>query len=93
MRLKGKHITITNENWTSKKIENYAVLTAHCIEGGKFKSCVLHFEHHRGRNREEDIGREFSQIFDNYGFDLSYIFFCCHRYYRQHEYFWLLSTK
>ena len=50
------------------------MLTAHCIEGGKFKSCVLHFEHHRGRNREEDIGREFSQIFEDYGFDLSYFF-------------------
>ena len=34
---------------------------------------MLHFEHHRGRTRGEDIGRELSQIFDDYGFDLSYI--------------------
>ena len=47
--------------------------TSHWIEGGKFKSCVLRFEHHRVRTRGKDIGREFSQIFDNYGFDLSYI--------------------
>ena len=49
------------------------MLTAHWVEGGKFKSCVLNFEHHRGRKIGEDIGREFSQIFDDYGFDLSYI--------------------
>ena len=36
---------------------------------------MLHFEHHRGRIRGEDIGIEFSQIFDDYGFDLSYIVF------------------
>ena len=34
---------------------------------------MLHFEHHRGITRGEDIGREFSQIFDDYGLDLSYI--------------------
>ena len=34
---------------------------------------MLHFEHHGKRNRGEGIGREFSQIFDDYGFDLSYI--------------------
>ena len=49
------------------------MLTAHWIEGGELKSCVLHFEHHRGRTRGEYIGREFSQIFDDYGFYFSYI--------------------
>ena len=34
---------------------------------------MLHFEHHRGRTRGEDIGREFGQIFDNCGFYLIYI--------------------
>ena len=55
--LKGKYISINTDHWTSNKTENYDVLTAHYIEGGKFKSCVLHFEHHRGRTRGEDIGR------------------------------------
>ena len=50
------------------------MLTAHWIEGGKLKGFVLHFERNRGRTRGEDIGREFSQIFDDYGSDLSYIF-------------------
>ena len=49
------------------------MLTAHWIEGGKFKSSVLHFEHHRGRIKGTYLGREFSKIFDDYGFDLSYI--------------------
>ena len=71
--LKGKYISITTDHWTSNKADNCAVLTANWIEGGKFKSCVLHFEHHSGRTRVEDIGREFSQIFNNYGFRLSYI--------------------
>ena len=34
---------------------------------------MLRFDHHRGRTRGEDIVREFSQIFDNYGFNVSYI--------------------
>ena len=71
--LKGKYISMTTDHWTSKESENNAVLTSHCIEGRKFRSCMLHFEHHRGRTRGEDIGREFSQIFDDSGFDLSYI--------------------
>ena len=29
--LKGKYISITTDQWTSKKKENYAVLTAHWI--------------------------------------------------------------
>ena len=55
--LKGTNISINTDHWTSNKTENYDVLTAHYIEGGKLKSCVLHFEHHRGRTRGEDIGR------------------------------------
>ena len=51
------------------------MLIDHIIEGGKLKSCVLHFKHHKGRSRGDDVGRDFSQIFDNYGFDLSYIVF------------------
>ena len=73
LELKGKYISITTDHWTSKKTENYAVLTAHWIEGGNFKNSVLHFEHHRGRTKGTDLGREFSKIFDDYGFDLSYI--------------------
>ena len=34
---------------------------------------MLYFEHHRGRTKGTDLGREFSKIFDDYGFDLSYI--------------------
>ena len=34
---------------------------------------MLYFEHHSGRTKETDLGREFSKIFDDYGFDLSYI--------------------
>ena len=49
--MKGKYFYIATYHWTSKKIDNYAVLTAKCIEGGKFKSCLFHFEHHRGRTR------------------------------------------
>ena len=71
--LKGQYISITTDHWTSNKTKNCAVLTAHWVEGRKFKSCMLHFEHHSGRTRVEDIGREFSQIFEDYGFDLSYI--------------------
>ena len=71
--LKGKYIPITTDHCNSKKTENYAVLTAHWIEGGKFKSCVLYFEHHRGRTIGEDTKREFSQVFEDYSFDLSYI--------------------
>ena len=53
--LKGKYISITTDHWTSKKTDNYSVLTAHWIGGGKFKSFVLRFEHHRGKTRGEDI--------------------------------------
>ena len=55
--LKGRYISITTDHWNSKKTENYSVLTSHWLEGGKFKSYVLNFEHCRGRNRGEDIGR------------------------------------
>ena len=51
LELKVKYISITTDHWTSKKTDNYAVLKAHWIEGGKIKSCVLHFENHRGRTR------------------------------------------
>ena len=71
--LKGKSISITTDHWTSKQIENCAVLIDHWIEGGKLKSWVLHFEHHRGRTRGDYVGREFSQIIDDCGFDLIYI--------------------
>ena len=49
--LKGKYISITTDHCNFTNIDNYDMLTAHCIEGGKFKSCLFHFEHHRGRTR------------------------------------------
>ena len=49
------------------------MLKSHWIEGGKFKRCVLHFDHHKGRTRRENIGGEFIQIFDDSGFYFSYI--------------------
>lgn len=71
--LKGKYFSLTTDHWTSKNDKNYACLTAHWIDDGKCKWCVLHFETHKGSSWGVDLGIEFVEVFKKYGFDLSYV--------------------
>jgi hypothetical protein len=71
--LKGKYFAVTTDHWTSNNNESYACLTAHYIENGEMKRCVLAFDVFHGTTVGERLGEDFIEKFESFGFDLKYV--------------------
>lgn len=53
--------------------ETYGCLTAHYIEGGESKRCILHFEVHHGTTTGLALFEELQTIFESYNIDKKFI--------------------
>lgn len=71
--LTGKFFSVTTDHWTSPNNETYSCLTAHWIQDGLMKQCVLAFEVFHGTTAGSELGKDFVTKFEEYGFELSFV--------------------